>query len=409
MKKAVNFVRGSVRVRVECPYPERLVNICAQNGIEFWDLRRPSPTTVHISMHMIGYKTLGPLADKAGFEITQVKKTGVPIFLRKLRKRYVLLSGMFLMFLAIWGLSLFVWEIDVHGNETVPPQRIIEALKELGIGIGSFGPAIKSEAISNDMLLKIPELSWIAVNVSGSHADILVRERIPKPNIVDEDAPTMVYALKSGIISKMSVLEGARVLTVGDTVQAGDILVTGIMDSIASGKRIVHAMAEVKARTWYEMSSGLTLDMLQKEYTGEVRTKTAVIIAGIRINLYFNGGISFNNYDKITTEKSLALPTGNVLPITIIRERYAEYTPVGAKLSILAAEELLQKRLLDHLKQKIGAGEIVHTAFETKLDGDVLTVTLKAECLEQIAAERPFTAEEIEQATLPPPKEDTDP
>ena len=61
---------------------------------------------------------------------------------------------------------------------------------------------IKSEAISNDMLLKIPELSWIAVNISGSHADILVRERIPKPLIVDENAPTMVYAVKSGIITK---------------------------------------------------------------------------------------------------------------------------------------------------------------------------------------------------------------
>jgi similar to stage IV sporulation protein len=408
MKKAVNYLRGSIRVRVECPYPERLVNICAQNDIEFWDLRRISPTTVHITVHMSGNKRLGALADKAGFELKEVKKTGVPFFLRKLRKRYFLLAGMLLMLLAVWGLSLFIWEIDVHGNETVPSQRIIEELKELGIGIGSLGPSIKSEAISNDMLLKIPELSWIAVNVSGSHADILVRERVPKPQIVDENAPKMVYALKSGIISKMSVLEGARVLTVGDTVQAGDILVTGIMDSIASGKRTVHAMAEVQARTWYEMSSQITLSMWQKEYTGEVRTKTAVIIAGIRINLYFNGGISFSEYDKITTEKSLALPTGNVLPITIVREKYIEYTPRRASLSILSAEELLQKRLMDRLKQKIGNGEIVETAFETKLDGDVLTVTLKAECLEQIAAERPFTAEEIRQATLPPP-EDTEP
>ncbi len=406
MKKAVNYFRGSIRVHVECPYPERLVNICAQNDIEFWDLERFSPTTVHISMHLGGFKKLRSLSDKAGFEISQVKKTGVPFFLWKVRKRYVLLAGMLLMFMTVWGLSLFVWEIDVHGNEKVQSQQILEALKELDIGIGSFGPSIKSEAVSNDMILRIPELAWIAINVSGSHADILVRERIPKPLIVDENAPTMVYALKSGIISKMSVLEGARVFTVGDTVQAGDIIVTGVMDSIARGKRMVHAMADVYARTWYELSSQMMFETSTKEYTGDAKTRMAIIFAGFRINLYFNGRISYDYYDKITTEKSLILPTGNVLPIAIIREKYTEYKTVGTKLSILTAEELLEKRLLDRLMLKIGDGKVVRTLFDTVIENDVLKVTLKAECLEQIAMERPFTADEIQQATIPPEKPD---
>ena len=33
----------------------------------------------------------------------------------------------------------------------------------------------------------------------------------------------------------MSVLEGARMFTEGETVQAGDVIVSGVMDSIASG------------------------------------------------------------------------------------------------------------------------------------------------------------------------------
>ncbi len=40
MKQAVNFFRGSVRVTIDCPYPERLVNLCAMNDIEFWDFAR---------------------------------------------------------------------------------------------------------------------------------------------------------------------------------------------------------------------------------------------------------------------------------------------------------------------------------------------------------------------------------
>jgi similar to stage IV sporulation protein len=149
----------------------------------------------------------------------------------------------------------------------------------------------------------------------------------------------------------------------------------------------------------------MLLDTSKKDYTKEVKTKTAIIIAGIRINLYINGGISFDNYDKITTEKPVVLPTGNVLPIAIVKEKYTEYHTVGAKLTILAAEELLHKRLMDRLMLKIGDGEVVQATFDTSIEGDVIKVTLRAECLEQIAAERPFTADEIQKANEVPSPE----
>lgn len=407
MKKAVNYLSGLVRVSVECPYPERLVNVCAANDIEFWDLDRQSATEVHISMHIGGYRKLRLLAPAGGFEIRQVQKKGAPFLLWKLRKRYILLAGMALMFLGVWGMSLFVWEIDVIGNDKVPSSKILEALDGMGVGIGSFGPSIVSEAVSNDMILKIPELAWIAVNVNGSHAAVLVRERVPKPDILDESLPTMVYALKPGIITKMSVLEGQFACRPGDTVLPGDILVTGIMDSISSGKRTVHAMAEVWARTWYDISMQMTMDMGQKSHTGEKVTKHAVIIAGNRINFYFNGRIPFGGYDKIVTEKTLKLPTGNVLPLTFVTEECREYTLSPAKMSVMDTATILQDRLMAQLRHSIGTGEIVSTDFETTISGGVVTVTLKAECLEQIAAERPFTPEELAQAAAPPPEKET--
>lgn len=409
MKKAVNYLRGSVRVQVQCPYPERLVNLCASNGIEFWDFCRISPVTLQVTMHPAGYRALSALATKAGFEISEVRKEGVPFFLWRLRKRYVLLAGMLLMFLTVWTLSLFIWEIDVQGNKTVPSQEILAALRELGVGIGTFGPAVSSEAISNDMLLRFPGLAWIAVNVSGSHAEVLVRERVPKPAILDKNAPIMVYAVKSGIIASMSVLEGKDTVKPGDTVQAGDVLVTGIMDSLVSGKRMVHAMAEVTARTWYDLSAQIPLETVHKTYTGEKRTRTAIIFAGKRLNLYFNGGIPFASCDKMTIEKNLKLPTGNILPITIVKEKYDEYTASASQLGILQAEELLQKELVDRLKKQLLDGEIVRTDFEVTFDGGVVTVKLHAECLEQIAAERPFTAAELQEAQTPAPSPEKKP
>ena len=36
MRRAVNFLRGSVEVEASGPFPERFLNLCAQRGVVFW-------------------------------------------------------------------------------------------------------------------------------------------------------------------------------------------------------------------------------------------------------------------------------------------------------------------------------------------------------------------------------------
>ncbi|HCO62868.1 MAG TPA: hypothetical protein DIT49_05680, partial [Clostridiales bacterium] len=39
MKKLMNLLRGYAQVRVTGPFPERLLNLCGQNQVQFWGLR----------------------------------------------------------------------------------------------------------------------------------------------------------------------------------------------------------------------------------------------------------------------------------------------------------------------------------------------------------------------------------
>ena len=38
MEKLYDLARGTVRLEISGAEPERILNFCAQNGIEFWDL-----------------------------------------------------------------------------------------------------------------------------------------------------------------------------------------------------------------------------------------------------------------------------------------------------------------------------------------------------------------------------------
>ncbi len=286
--------------------------------------------------------------------------------------------------LIVWASSLFILEIKVSGNEQVSSGEILMALEDLGVGIGTMRLTMSQEYISNEILQMIPELSWIAVNCTGSRAQVLVREAIPRPEIINKKIPADVVASKAGIISKMTVLEGTAMHARGDTVVKGDIIVNSGMDSIASGTRYVRASARVLARTWYELSAQMPLKSFEKSYTGNTKTRTALIFAGKRINLYLKAGNPWMNCDKITEKKSITLTGGAVLPVTVARSTYKEYEPTAVSNVVEEAEEILRKRLDRMLKGEISSGEIISAEYLSSETDGMLTVTLFAECEEEI-------------------------
>ena len=95
---------------------------------------------------------------------------------------------------------------------------------------------------------EMPEIAWLSLKVRSSKAEIIVHERIDKPDIVNEKSPCDIIASKSGVIRKMSVLEGESAAIVGNAVAKGDVLVRGLMSSETGDERYVHSMAQVIAK-----------------------------------------------------------------------------------------------------------------------------------------------------------------
>jgi len=250
--------------------------------------------------------------------------------------------------------------------------------------------------LRNEVLLKLEKLSWITVNVTGSRATVIVRERIPLPEMFPEGVATAVYATGSGVVDQMMIWEGVPLVAVGDTVVIGQDLVSGRMDSIASGTRFVRADAQIYARTWYTLSMSIPLDFSEKTYTGSVSTKSTIFFGQSRINLFFDSRISYRSYDKIIEQSGFALPGGLLLPIRLERRIYTEYELISARLDEMRAAVELQERLLARLNVLIGPwGQILATSFSMEVAEGLVTVCLEAECLEQIAAIRRLSEDEM--------------
>lgn len=394
MQWLINYLRGFVTVTVWGAFPERLLNLCAANRLGFWGLEWVDETAFRFTVSFREYHRLERLAQKAMCELRTPQRGGLPVLALGLRRRWAFLAGMGLCVLALCFLSRVVLTVDVEGNETVPTAVILNELARQGLRPGAYGPRLEEREIANAALIELEGLSFLSVNLHGCRAQVQVKEAEKAPEQPDKNIPADLVAVAGGIVTQATVTAGQAVVQEGDTVVEGDVLVTGFMDlpeigysETDAGMYVVRASGQVWARTWRTLEARIPLTAQVKEHTGRSKTRYALNFFGRRVNFYQNSGISYGRYDKIIKVSAPALPGWGTLPVSLIRETAQEYGTRPAELDRDGAIALLERDLrreLDRILQETD-GKCLATSYTAAVEGDALTVTLLAECTEQIA------------------------
>lgn len=384
-KNITNFLQGTVCVHVESPYPERVMNFCSARGIPFWDLAWGSATELTFKTTRQDWRRLRQNAEHLNARLTRQRETGVPGFLSRFRRRYALLAGLALCVLLLFGGSFFVWDFDITGNSTVSDEQILRALEKYGIGIGTPGLSIDQEDLRNHVLLDLPDVSWMAVNVRGCTAHVQVVERVRSPEIVERRSAANVVAAKDGLVMKVEALDGQAQVLPGTTVTKGQLLISGVVDSASSGYRLLHGMGSVWARTWYELSVQVPLQIEKKTAVAEKTTGVALDFGKNRVKIYTKGSMMDSGCDKIIQSDQLTLPGGCALPVTLVRETTVQYVTQTVRRSRDEAEAEGEALLQDYLRSRLSdGGSVTNTRFASAQQGDALLCTVTAECYEQI-------------------------
>lgn len=397
-------LRGFVKFRVEAPYPERVLNICAARNIEFWDVVWLDETTLSLAVRRGERRRFLAAVEPLG-TVTVERAAGAPYFAARFRRRYALLAGLTAVAALLVVNSFFIRDFDVSGNETVRTEVILRALEKVGVRRGTFALSFRPKDICNRVLPEIPELAWLTVNVRGSCAYVSVRERVPKPEIVNERAPTNVVARRDALVTEVRALDGEAKVLPGTTVFKGRLLISGAVDTTATPNptvptRFLAGRGEVWGRTWYELSVELPLVTQAKAAVREKRYTFSVFLGEKELKFGAKGSSNIGvTCDKMITVKECVLPGGLRLPLRFEMQESTVYdtleqTAVRQQLRAYG-EELLREYLLTQLD-----GEIVSERYADAIVGDHLLVTLSAECLEQIGQTVPIPMEENPQADI---------
>ena len=378
----VNYWKGQVTVRVESGLPERVLNLCAARHITFWNLKWETPLAFTFTMTGRDYARMRRHIQRLQCEVYVLERVGMPFFLGRFRRRYVLLTGLLLCFLLGSVGSFFIWDFEIEGNEQVRREEILRALDECGVSLGTFGYGIQSEELRNDMLLKLDKLSYIAVNVKGCRAHVQVRERIAPPELVDKRKPGNTVAAKDALVTDIRPYDGKKLALPGTMVREGQLLISGVTDDAQAGTRFLRGMGKVYGRTWYALRCRVSTEKRVKRYTGKERVHLALCWGRHRLEL--PGRKLVGAYDKTVERWSLTLPGGLVLPVGIVKEKCRYYTEETTPRSQEEAETISAAMLGSFLRGGMEEGEVKSERYTTvSWEGTWLT-ELSAECCEEI-------------------------
>lgn len=349
MSSCRDWLQGYVRLKVIGNNTERFISLLKSKEIPVRDLE-PMQDGYSFFICRKYVRSLDLIRKKTGTKLSVMEKHGLPYLLFRYRKRKFLILGMLLCIAIVYYGSIFVWDIHVNGTAYYTAEEIQRRIEEEYVALGTRKKEIDCDALEDHLREDFPDISWISCELVGTQLNVVVKETLDGTEVIAEDEkPQDLVAAKDGTIVEIITRNGTPVKKRGDTVQKGDVLISGtiyIYDDYDAVLETDHVTADgdVIAETEYTYSDSFELQYYEKNYSG--REKTSVLLNIIQLEIPIRmPGKDYLHYDEIRETHTLKLGNAYILPVSLTILKQKEYEPVRKEYSKDEAKKRMEERL----------------------------------------------------------------
>ncbi len=384
IKLLLRLLFGYVRIEIEGYYVERFINICTNQNILIWNLKREKGVKLYLNIGIQDFKNLSQIARKTNCKVKILKKKGIPFLLNRYKKRKIFALFLVIVICAICVSSKYVWNVEIRVEDNLTLENIEQDIEEAGITKGILKSNIQTEQIINELRLKRDDIAWMGIDIEGTNVIVSIVKADESPAILDNSDYCNIIASKSGIITKITAQNGTALVQVGDTVQQGDILIAGYMEGKYTDTRYVHSLGEVEAKVWYEKTKEVKLKESIYTETGETENKYQINFNDYAIKLYKKLS-NFEFYETTAEEKNLKIFKDFYLPISITKITNKEMNQENKTYTLEEATKVGIEELSQQIEEQIQEKEnIVGKNVKTVEGENSVVVTVTYEVIEKI-------------------------
>lgn len=391
-------VGGIITVRIRGKNLERLINLALSRGIYIFNIKR-TEDYINLQIRNSGFQALQNLAGEHAYEIEVVKKQGLPFYKKVVQRRLGFIAGVLLFIIALYGMSSFIWFVDVTGNKKVSTNAILLSASRHGIGPGEAKRGFDRLEVEEAMLRDIQELTYVRIDIDGVRANIQVVEKIlPEQEVT---GPCHIVAGRNGVVDQVLVLDGQAQVKDGDVVKRGDILISGVvfpqpnpfMPELTEEEMQpyqVRARGVVKARVWYEGYGECKLRSEEKVSSGRVLHKIYLVTPWKKIEFWGEDETGFKDYETKIENRTVRTPLGDV---GVSATKMIEKTTKVTEYTEREATRLARQKAMQVLQKKVGQlPDLTEAKTEviSSPSDPMIRVKISVEIIEDIALPKPI-------------------
>ncbi len=346
----IQYLRGYVVIRVWGYSVERLLNLLGNHDILVWNIEDHGEYhTMHISIE--GFFALKPLLKKTGTRAAVLGKYGLPFFVSKMLRRKLFVAGLICCIL-FWSLtSRYIWDIRIEGNFALTEDVLMDYLEERGVHPAMKKSALDIAALEQGLREDYDLITWTSAQLKGTTLLLHIKENdMP---VYDDKADVQeqgmdLVAEKDGVVTYMITRSGVPCVSNGDSVQKGDILVSGAVpvyneDTTVRKYQYVTADADITLRYGQNISLEESVAYDEKCYTGE-RIEIPVFGSGEKQVSFRLSGIPYDFYDTSEEKKQVKLLDHLYLPLYYGKRTVQEYEITPKMHTDEEMKQLLQEQ-----------------------------------------------------------------
>ena len=340
---------GGRRIQAPADSATAFLDLCLRYGVSYSDFSYDDTGAILVSCSLFTARRLQRLCLERGIAISLQGSVGLPSLCYRYRKR----AGLFLGILLAVGMTVlsqkFVWDVRVTGNVTLTETEVLEELERCGFGVGSYIPTFRAGELENRVLIRSDRIAWISVYLDGTVARVQVVERDAAPPAEDPSRPANLVAAFDGQIESLELYRGNCLVSVGQAVKKGDLLVSGVYDSQTVGVRYTRASGRVMARAWQKIKVEIPLVYEEKVYGEGKKGDVFLNFFGFSTKILKSTGNLMGSCDIIEVEKAFDWLGGVSLPMGYTVTTYLPYELRTRERSYEEALTLAYEALEDRL------------------------------------------------------------
>lgn len=367
----MQYVKGYVSIKVWGYSTERFLNLCGNHDILVWDIENHGDFyTMKVSIK--GFFALKTLLRKTGTKASVLQRYGLPFFVPKMKKRKIFVIGL-LVCLLFWFLTgFYIWDIKIEGNYSLTEDVLMDYLETQGVHTAMRKKDLRIEELEMQLREEYDIITWASLRVDGTALIIQIRENeLPDNDYAvqteedsaepgnDAGSGTDIVAAKDGVIVYMITRKGVPQVSVGDTVEKGQVLVSGavpVYNEDTTVRRYQYYEADADIMIMYEKSVSVERKTAfqDKEYSGREKKILLLGFQDKEWNLSA-GKVKYETYDIAGEKKQVQLLDHLFLPVFYGVKQAKEYTLVPKVHTEEEMQEIMEEewnKILQTLEEK---------------------------------------------------------